>query len=391
MSFLFIQILDDNHWLIEWLAYHYHVLPLRHLIVAVDPTSTTNPERILARWTYMMKIQVWHDKDFMHKTKHPKHVRKTHSHSTANNTETNDKLMQHRTRQNTFFAQCMQTLKEQKQTTAEWVQLVDTDEFTAVNYASGRLYNLTKHHPIATPGSVLRLLHHYQDALQAQHGQQHDQVIPPQDSIYMPRFMFGAKESPPKHVERNIPHSSKSHPRTKLKGRSFLTQRYLYRNPKRMFNGKNMVRLSAISQQSSQSLSNVHRVSSVCPTYESVARTDQIKTSLLRVHHYLGSREQYFSRANDPRAGDNTTRYQRFATILQSDDPGSPTAQQQQPQLLDLQHGVYYKRDIFRYQQLNDQGTYSDSGTRGWITGFIQDVGLPMAEYLLEGVGQVER
>ena len=32
-----LLIMDDNHYLIEWLAYHYHVLPLRRLIVATDP------------------------------------------------------------------------------------------------------------------------------------------------------------------------------------------------------------------------------------------------------------------------------------------------------------------------------------------------------------------
>ena len=38
-----LLIMDSNHLLIEWLAYHYHVLRLRHLIVAVDPRSTTTP------------------------------------------------------------------------------------------------------------------------------------------------------------------------------------------------------------------------------------------------------------------------------------------------------------------------------------------------------------
>ena len=32
-------VMDDNHRLTEWLAYHYHVLPLRYLVVAVDPKA----------------------------------------------------------------------------------------------------------------------------------------------------------------------------------------------------------------------------------------------------------------------------------------------------------------------------------------------------------------
>lgn len=39
-----LLIMDDNHFLIEWLAFHYYVLRLRYLIVAVDPRSTTTPD-----------------------------------------------------------------------------------------------------------------------------------------------------------------------------------------------------------------------------------------------------------------------------------------------------------------------------------------------------------
>lgn len=45
---LFIK--DDNIRLVEWLAYHYHTLPLRHVIVAVDPDSQTSPLPILERY-----------------------------------------------------------------------------------------------------------------------------------------------------------------------------------------------------------------------------------------------------------------------------------------------------------------------------------------------------
>ena len=39
-------IKDDNDLLNEWLAYHYHVLNLRYLVVAVDPSSATSPTPI---------------------------------------------------------------------------------------------------------------------------------------------------------------------------------------------------------------------------------------------------------------------------------------------------------------------------------------------------------
>jgi hypothetical protein len=56
----------DNHYLVEWLAYHYHVLPLRHLIVGVDPSSRTSPTQILDRYRDrgLIKISEVTDSDF---------------------------------------------------------------------------------------------------------------------------------------------------------------------------------------------------------------------------------------------------------------------------------------------------------------------------------------
>lgn len=57
---------DENPRLPEWLAYHYHVLPLRSIIVAVDPASRHQPDEILGRWPQMgMEVDVWHDIDYL--------------------------------------------------------------------------------------------------------------------------------------------------------------------------------------------------------------------------------------------------------------------------------------------------------------------------------------
>ena len=60
---------DDNHWLIEWLGYHYHVLPLRELIVVKDPTSKTSPDTIFQRWKGRIDIETWNETDFI-----PSHI-----------------------------------------------------------------------------------------------------------------------------------------------------------------------------------------------------------------------------------------------------------------------------------------------------------------------------
>ena len=41
---------EDNHWLSEWLPYHYQTARLRHLLVIVDPSSRTSPKHIFDRW-----------------------------------------------------------------------------------------------------------------------------------------------------------------------------------------------------------------------------------------------------------------------------------------------------------------------------------------------------
>jgi hypothetical protein len=62
-----LLIKDDNAILSEWIAYHYHTVNLRHLIVAVDPSSVESPETILNRWRDNTDIEVyqWSDVDFM--------------------------------------------------------------------------------------------------------------------------------------------------------------------------------------------------------------------------------------------------------------------------------------------------------------------------------------
>jgi hypothetical protein len=69
-SFLSICLLmkDDNDILPEWLSYHYHAITLRHLIVAIDPSSQTTPLGILKRFTQHLpqfRFTLWSDVDYM--------------------------------------------------------------------------------------------------------------------------------------------------------------------------------------------------------------------------------------------------------------------------------------------------------------------------------------
>jgi hypothetical protein len=73
-----LLIMDDNHFLVEWLAYHYQFMPLRRLIVAVDPKSKTSPADILNRYSSrgLINISIWNDSDFYFPTEKDKGPKK---------------------------------------------------------------------------------------------------------------------------------------------------------------------------------------------------------------------------------------------------------------------------------------------------------------------------
>ena len=56
---------DENPRLPEWLAYHYHILPLRALIITVDPSSRSSPIDILDRWKGMIDVTIWDERDYL--------------------------------------------------------------------------------------------------------------------------------------------------------------------------------------------------------------------------------------------------------------------------------------------------------------------------------------
>ena len=57
-----LLVMDDTIKLTEWIAYHYTVLPLSHLIVTIDPTSVLHKEiqGVLQLWKpHLAYINVW--------------------------------------------------------------------------------------------------------------------------------------------------------------------------------------------------------------------------------------------------------------------------------------------------------------------------------------------
>jgi len=116
-----LLIKDDNELLNEWLAYHYHTLQMRQLIVAVDPTSSESPAEILAKWRRLtdLDIQEWTDNDFM-----PAGLRESTEKYFSNKTafdlepyvdpqsgQLSESVRIHRKRQKVFLAQCVKSFQ----------------------------------------------------------------------------------------------------------------------------------------------------------------------------------------------------------------------------------------------------------------------------------------
>jgi len=107
---------DDNDRLPEWLAYHWLVLPLKYLVVAIDPNGTTSPEKIIHQWNTLdtgMEIVLWNDVDYNHSIN-----------------EDLDEKHQHRQRQKHFLAKCMMYHKDRNRS---WVAIIDPDEYITYN------------------------------------------------------------------------------------------------------------------------------------------------------------------------------------------------------------------------------------------------------------------
>jgi hypothetical protein len=125
-----VLVMDDNHRLVEWLAYHYHVLPLRYLVIAVDPRSKTSPTLILNRWREMgLYVEEWTDYQFMRKDLARNVV--------TDEAELHIKRDRHRMRQKNFFRQCLIDMKQANRT---YTMLIDTDEFLTYNHQGRDLF-----------------------------------------------------------------------------------------------------------------------------------------------------------------------------------------------------------------------------------------------------------
>ena len=334
-----LVVMDDNHWLIEWLAYHYHVMPLRSLIVVQDPHSKTSPLPVLERWKGKMNITVWKDERFV-KPWILQNYRAGRM----------EQYRLHRFRQQFFYPACLKAFQAQRQ---DWVLLVDTDELVR---PSPFFYNHSALvHPVETPGSVLSTLRDYERSYSGK-------SLPA--CLHIPRLQMSARRD-----GDTVPDGKKEgrHPPvadgvvtttvpSPFNASHFLTASWFYHPGKAIstghanLDGKNVVHVQRVSAGHIPSrVKTVHHVlPSVCPVKV------ETRDSPLVIHHYLGTLEQYTART-DPR----------------DSIPNRPS------------------RNAKLYHSY--PGKVRDTALLPWLSGFVRDVGSEEARRLLEGVGVVER
>lgn len=199
-----LLVMDDNHRLIEWLAYHWHVLPLRYLLVTVDPRSKTSPSSIFNRWRrHGMYIKEWTDRDFWRKDLKLVPI--------EDSAEFQTKRDRHRGRQKYFYRKCLIDMKKNNRT---WVSLHDTDEYMVYNHAGGDLFDaweerMAQRQPdkkrvrpskapptTAEAGGMIRYIRQEQAA-----GLEYYQS----PCIGIPRLQYSAAETLPEVRNRNVP------------------------------------------------------------------------------------------------------------------------------------------------------------------------------------------
>jgi hypothetical protein len=327
-----LLIMDDNHVLIEWLAYHYNTLPLRRLIVAVDPASQTSPSKILDRYRDrgLMNITEWGDDDFM-----PLDHNETRQHfyKLRKPSVIDPATDLHRDRQSYFIGHCLATLKNEG---ADWVIHIDTDEYIIPNYIAQDPYRVQYN----TSTTIYDMLQ--QKKLIDQHMGS--------SCITLPRLQIGTKESNLSQVESLVP--------TGFNASHFQTLRWRWRakfeNKESNGNPKAMVDVSRIRRgYLRRNLQhNPHRpVTSekVCPMLNMFM--NKVNATFL-VHHYGGTWEQWSFR-QDPR------------------------------------REKWNRRTLDAYQKLQGYADGETDHIRPWLPAFVRKHGQELASALLEGVGEV--
>jgi len=372
-----LLIKDENNNLPEWIAYHYHTLPLRHLVVAIDPNSMTSPMDILKQWnnTFGMEITVWNDSDYLPKgIQGPLPWNATKSHVPI-----------HRKRQRWFYQKCIKYLHARKRT---WTAFIDADEYIVFNSVNDQdnktlfrkirsipetnrssykandvteelYYDIKKH--FGEKAFLKGKLEAFKKAIQARTrlgnkvgsitvaqfiSKENFNVPWNRPCVLMPRVTYGNEEE----INQTLLHASvpKGFIPKKFNTLRFFRNSYKGIQDKANAPGKSFIdvsRLSKFTLTRNMSLC-VHAIVLECQEFDKHIGYALLEDSLLRVNHYSLPREIFFTKSDKRR------------TIK-----------------------MYEER-----AQANDSINYD---LQPWLMSFVKEVGHERAKIILKDAGKV--
>lgn len=295
-----LVVKDDNDRISEWIAYHWLTLPLKYLIVAVDPTGKTSPRKIIdlfndtKKFNLGLEILLWDDADYGHWID-----------------EELDEIHKHRSRQKRFLAECQKYHKARNRT---WLAVIDPDEFITFNIISDDDRDPERKHDVDAFGLItgknftdFEYRVAMQDARRAmtkenalglktvfEYIHDHKDEIPwiNEPCYLMPRTLFSAIESP------NDVLNDSGVTQYGFDPNNFSTLKYFKHGEKGSWYdnhfGKVIIDLSRIDpKEIVPDMRNIH-----APLESCYYPFRLYETGLLRVHHYLGSWEQYSSKSD---------------------------------------------------------------------------------------------
>jgi hypothetical protein len=279
-------VLNQNHRITEWIAYHYFALPLRTLIIAYDSKSTQHATNLLNRWRNVIDIIEWEDDDYL----------------PANWTEVvtrqgpSDKPIErliHEHRQVYFMQQCTLTLAAKN---ISRVIHHDVDEYLRINTEIVKGYDTTR------PGHITHFLNHQNTSK--------IRWLPYASCWLFVRLYFIPWNNPTaERVDQKMDFSW-------IRSVPLETLHYRYRKTRAQQTGKGLINLSHTAtvlnnrKNVFEKWMNVHN-----PLGRPLCQGPwPVATSPLLLNHYLGSYEAYkFASQWDPRFRDDNEWKRRLA------------------------------------------------------------------------------
>jgi hypothetical protein len=353
-------IMDDTLRLMEWLAYHYTVLPLGDLIVAIDPHSHRKDRilEILQMWKPYIRIQSYSNDEWLTLESEEGWGRQVYAprggyrHWFTDTEGDVYRAQAHKRRQNFFFSYCLQS--HFNNGIRSWTILIDSDEFLIFNYRHPLKENETVYDAVTkliTPNdldkarkrivpireklpnweeeiTIADFLYNYTSSLPSSVSEEENLLsskgLPPKKlsraeaamehtfetagiipqrpkCLRFPHLRFSSYESNPKLVSADIPDH--------VDPTTLMTLRHRKVGPIDSLFSKAMLDLSQAKSAewfNFKGVVNVHT-----PSRRMCGRTTKIKfsgsgtdyiSSLFRIHHYRsGTIETYLERSNDYR------------------------------------------------------------------------------------------